>query len=224
MSKPIRAGEDLLSGVAPLGAGRGRPRLLVRDEALAVAMKVINEEGLASLTLRRLAKELGVGSATVHTTFGGKEQLLQALADTVFAELPDPDTLQADDPFHALVDYIVAVHRMLVEHPAIAQLTVIRRMNNRALFRAHETIFELLGELDVHGQDAYDAYDALTNYVFGFSLNRISRQEFDRHETIAALPAEQFPALKQIAPLFEQRAPEEQLRANLHRLLAAYLP
>jgi len=187
-------------------------------------MKVINEEGLGSLTLRRLAKELGVGSATVHNAFGGKEQLLQALADAVFAELPDPDSLQADDAFEALVDYIVAVHRMLVGHPAIAQLTVIRRMHNHALFRAHETIFELLEELDVHGQDAYDAYDALTNYVFGFSLNRISRQDFDRLEIVAALPADQFPALKEIAPLFDRRDPEEQLRTNLRRLLLAYLP
>ena len=222
MSKPIRTGDDLLAGVGSLGGARGRPRALIQDEALQVALKLVNDEGLGALTLRRLATELGVGTATVHNTFGGKEQLLQALADTVFAQLPDADDLAQENPADALVEFLVEVMRMLVGQPAIAQLTVIRRMHNRALFRAHETIFELLHELDVDGQDAYDAYDVLTNYVFGYSLNRISRQEFDRHELIAGLPSDRFPAVKRIAPLFDQRTPEDQLRTGVRRILSAF--
>lgn len=169
--------------------------------------------------MRRLAGELGAGTATVHNTFGGKEQLLQAQADTVFAQLPDADDLTTGNPADALVEFLVEVMRMLVGQPAIAQLTVIRRMHNRALFRAHETIFKLLRELDVDGQDAYDA---LTNYVSGYSLNRISRQDFYRHELIAALPADEFPSVRKIGALFDQRTPEDQLRTAVRRILAAF--
>jgi len=224
MSKPIQSGPDLLSGVESLGDVRGRPRALVPAEALKVALELVNEEGLGALTLRRLATELGVGTATVHHTFGGKEQLLQALADTVFAELPDVESLVAPNEVEAMVEYFADVHLMLVSRPAIAQLSVIRRMHNPALFRAQETVLELLRKLNVDGQDAYDAYDALTNYVFGFSLNRISRQDFDRHQLVAGLPVQQYPALKRIAPFFDKRGPEDQLRVGVRRILQAFLP
>jgi AcrR family transcriptional regulator len=222
VAQPIRSGDDLLAGVESLGSIRGRPRALIRDEALKVALELINREGLAALTLRRLATELGVGSATVHSTFGGKEPLLQALADTVFAVLPDTENLTADKPEDALIQYLTAAHRMLVSQPAIAQLTVIRRMHNRNLFRAQETILELLRECGLDGQIAWDAYDALTNYLFGFSLNRISRQDFDRRQVISELPAEEFPAVRSIGPYFDQREPEQQLQACLRGILAGF--
>jgi AcrR family transcriptional regulator len=212
----------VLSGVKPLGGGRGRPRSLDRDLALRVALDVLNADGLGALTLRRLATELGVGIATVHNGFGGKEQLLQALADTVFATLPDTDTLTADRPDDALVEYLTVVYRMLVGHPAIAQLSVLRRMHNPNFFRAQETVLELLCECGLDGQDAWDAYDTLTNFVFGYSLNRVSRQDFDRREAIANLPPDRHPLVQRIGPLFDTREPEAQLQTSIRRILRAH--
>jgi AcrR family transcriptional regulator len=221
VTNPLRSRDDVLSGVGSLG-GRGRPRALDREQALRAAMTVLDADGLGALTLRRLATDLGVGIATVHNTVGGKEALLQALADTVFATLPDADTLTAERPTDALVDYFTEVYRMLVGNPAIAQLTVLRRMRNPSYFRAQETVLELLCECGLDDQDAWDAYDNLTNYVFGYSLNHISRQDFDRHEAIADLPREQYPTVRRISPLFDTRTAEEQLQVCLRRILDAY--
>jgi AcrR family transcriptional regulator len=198
--------------------------MLNQDEVLKVALEVVNAEGLSALTMRRLAKELGVGNTTVHSAFGGKEALLQALANHVLADLPDVDDLHADKPEEALVDFMLAVHRLLISQPAIAQLTVIRRMHNRSFFRAQETVLELLREYGLDDGEAYDAYDALTNYFFGFTLNRISRQDFDRNAMIASLPRDEFPAVHAIGPLFTRRTPEEQLAEGIRRFLHVYRP
>jgi AcrR family transcriptional regulator len=61
----------------------GRPREailsrnLIRDQALAI----IDEEGLASLTMRRLAARLGVQAASLYAHFPNKEAVLDAIAD-----------------------------------------------------------------------------------------------------------------------------------------------
>jgi AcrR family transcriptional regulator len=69
----------------------GRPREailsrnLIRDQALAI----IDEEGLASLTMRRLAARLGVQAASLCAHFPNKEAVLDAIAERL-AKRIDP--------------------------------------------------------------------------------------------------------------------------------------
>ena len=67
----------------------------VRD-AVATAMRLLDEDGLDRLTVRRLATELGVKAPALYWHFASKRALLDHLADVlvtpVLAELPDPDT------------------------------------------------------------------------------------------------------------------------------------
>ena len=57
-----------------------------RDMVLRAALERLNQDGLEQLTLRRLGIDLNVQAATIYWHFKSKEDLLDEMATTVFAE------------------------------------------------------------------------------------------------------------------------------------------
>ena len=72
----------------------GRPRKHTRAEVLAVAESLLREHGADAVSMRRIGDELGIAAMSVYTSFGSKQELLDALvADTLerHGVAPDPD-------------------------------------------------------------------------------------------------------------------------------------
>jgi len=59
---------------------------LTRDEVVATAVKLLDEVGLAGLTLRRLAKALGISAPTLYWHVKDKRELLDLMADHMITE------------------------------------------------------------------------------------------------------------------------------------------
>lgn len=59
---------------------------LTRDEVVATAVRLLDEVGLAGLTLRRLAKELGISAPTLYWHVRDKRELLDLMAERMIAE------------------------------------------------------------------------------------------------------------------------------------------
>lgn len=87
-----------------------------RDKILASAMRVFAEEGLDA-HLERIAKDAGVGSATLYRNFPTREALVEAVYRNEVVQLCDavPGLLAAHPPWEALhawtrlfLDYITA--------------------------------------------------------------------------------------------------------------------
>ena len=57
-----------------------------RDMVTRAGLKLLNEDGLEQLTLRRLGVELNVQAATIYWHFKSKEELLDEMATTVLAD------------------------------------------------------------------------------------------------------------------------------------------
>ena len=66
---------------------RGRRRLALRETILAAARSIVRTEGLASLTMRRIADEIDYAPASLYTHFASREALLAALCLDGFREL-----------------------------------------------------------------------------------------------------------------------------------------
>ena len=66
---------------------------LSRDRIMRGALAVADAGGLAALTIRSLAKELGVKPMAVYHYVANKDEILDGLVDLVFSEieLPSPD-------------------------------------------------------------------------------------------------------------------------------------
>jgi AcrR family transcriptional regulator len=81
---------ELLWG-APERTRRGpRPRFTV-DQVVAAATAIADAEGLAALSMRRVAERLGVTAMSLYTYVPGKAELLDLMFDRVCGETAKPD-------------------------------------------------------------------------------------------------------------------------------------
>ena len=78
---------------APDRPSRRRRELISRDAIVTAAVQLLDREGLAALSMRRLAEELGTGAASLYWHVGSKDGLLDLVFDHVIGEgkVPDPD-------------------------------------------------------------------------------------------------------------------------------------
>jgi AcrR family transcriptional regulator len=67
-----------------------KPGLSV-ERIVRAAIGVADAEGLAALSMRRVAAELGVGTMSLYTYVPGKAELLDVMLDTVLGEVAMPD-------------------------------------------------------------------------------------------------------------------------------------
>src|SRR4051812_25854155 len=60
------------------------------ERTLQVALVIADAEGLEAVTMRRLARELGVEAASLYHYVNGKDQILDGLVEVVAAEIEPP--------------------------------------------------------------------------------------------------------------------------------------
>jgi AcrR family transcriptional regulator len=103
----------------------GRPK--EHDERTAVALldaaeRTVETEGVASLSVRRVAAEVGTSVRAVYSVFGSKAALVVALGTRAFDWLASTmdDLPITEDPVADLVEAGTSVfRRFVVEHPAL---------------------------------------------------------------------------------------------------------
>jgi DNA-binding transcriptional regulator YhcF (GntR family) len=92
--------EDLVEALPGVGTVvgtrtvRARPpqpsRELNRDDVVRMAIAIADAEGLAALSMRRIAAELGVSTMALYRYVGGKEALVLRMVDTAIGAFPFP--------------------------------------------------------------------------------------------------------------------------------------
>jgi AcrR family transcriptional regulator len=93
---------------------------LDRDSVLRAGLALADESGLGAVTLRRLADQVGVTPMALYRHVAGKGDLLDGMADLLYAELevPEPEA----DWWPELAALAHSVRRVLLAHPAAAPL------------------------------------------------------------------------------------------------------
>ncbi len=117
----------------------GRPR--VHDDStaaalLAAAERILDDEGIEALSLRRLAESAGTTTRAVYSLFRSKDGLIVALAQRAFELLQAAiEELPASaDPAADLVDAGVNVFRpFALEHSSLFRLAVQQTLAPREL-------------------------------------------------------------------------------------------
>src|SRR6187402_3882828 len=73
------------------GTKRARPRIpLTRELVLQTALRLADQGGLESLSMRKLGQELGVEAMAVYYHFANKDEVLDGIVDLVWAEIEVP--------------------------------------------------------------------------------------------------------------------------------------
>ncbi|MBK3568724.1 MULTISPECIES: TetR/AcrR family transcriptional regulator [unclassified Streptomyces] len=98
---------------------RPRKPLLSTDRIVETARMLVDSEGLAAVSTRRLAAELGVSGPSLYNHFRTKDQILEAVADSVSAQVDLSMFEDGRDWRTALHDWAVSYRSALRDHPNI---------------------------------------------------------------------------------------------------------
>ena len=116
-------------------AVHGKPlRPLSADRIVKAAFAIADRDGLPALSMRRVAKELGCNAMSLYEHITNKEELLDLVADSALAELPEIDP--AAEWCTAITELMTALHSLLVRYPAVAHIIVQRRLSGRLRWNA----------------------------------------------------------------------------------------
>lgn len=167
---------------------------LSAERIVEAAVHVADRGGLIKVSMRNVAKRLGVEAMSLYHHVAGKEALLDALADWVFTLIELP---LAGDPWRsAMAARAASARQALRQHPWALGLIESRRAPGPALLRHHEAVLGSLRNCGFSVELAAHAFSAIDAYVYGFVLTELSLP-FDAGES-----AEEF--VGEIAPKLEQ--------------------
>lgn len=105
----------------PMSRLREERRALNRHDLVRRATAILDDYGIADLTMRRLARELDIAPSALYWHFANKQQLLGAVADHVLAPLAESD--RRDAPWQERIDFLCSALRdALLSHKDGAEL------------------------------------------------------------------------------------------------------
>jgi AcrR family transcriptional regulator len=152
------------------GSGRGgQPSGLDRDRITEVSVRLLDAEGLAKFSMRRLAVELNVTAMSVYWYVDTKDDLLELALDAACAELRLPDPDAQDEDWRDQLRTLAGEYRaLLVRHPWASPLTGVYLNigpHAQAFSIAVQRVIRRTG-LPMRGQSG--AIGAVFQFVYGF--------------------------------------------------------
>ncbi|GAA3130238.1 TetR/AcrR family transcriptional regulator C-terminal domain-containing protein [Planomonospora alba] len=152
---------------------RRAPRTsLSRERVLEAAVRVADEKGIASVTMRKVAERLGVEAMSLYHHVAGKEEILDGIVDLVFEEIEPPSP--GADWKTAMRRRAASARRALARHPWALGLMESRRNPGPATLRHHDAVIGSLRAAGFSIGMAAHAYSAIDSYVYGFVLQEAS--------------------------------------------------
>ena len=204
--------------------GRSAPRPgLDRDRIVAAAVAIVDAEGGGSLSLRRLADDLGVTPMSLYWHVADKAELLELVGHAILAEieLPEPRGTWTEQ----LRDVHRAMFTVLLQHRNAADIVAGRARFGPAGLAVFERILEILLGAGLTPEAAFDAYMTLYQFFLGFvtTVNRdpaFLEGQRQGWAYMLTLPEDRFPAIRTVTPVIGRRPPDEMLELGLDAVIA----
>jgi AcrR family transcriptional regulator len=151
------------------------PRIpLSRERVLRAAVKVADERGLESLTMRRLAEELGSEAMSLYYHVANKEDVLDGVVDLMAGEINDVvDRIDVPskgaDWKKAVRQRILSAREILLRHPWAPRVFETRTAMSMAVVRYHDRLVGLMRDGGFSNDLAHHALHALGSRALGFT-------------------------------------------------------
>jgi AcrR family transcriptional regulator len=142
-----------------------------RERIVHAAIQVADTEGLAALSMRRIARDLGVATMSLYRYVAGKEELVLHMADSAFGEerLPSPPPAG----WRARLECTARLQwRLCQRHPWVAQITSMTRPQLVPSAMAHtEGVLAALEDVGLDARTRLHAATCLAAYVRGLGVD-----------------------------------------------------
>jgi AcrR family transcriptional regulator len=177
-------------------------RPLTRDRVLRAAMKLADAGGFESLSMRNVAKELGVEAMSLYNHVASKDDLIDGMVDVVFGEIEVPD---GGDWKEATRQRAASVREALSRHRWANGLMESRMNPGPANLRHHDATMGCLREAGFDFRDAVHAASVLDAYIYGFALQETSLpfDTAEEHQQVIETKQRQVPDMSEYPYLVE---------------------
>jgi TetR/AcrR family tetracycline transcriptional repressor len=218
--------------MVPVGRESTTDRRRLTPEAVVErALSLADSGGLGAVTIRRLARDLGVTPMALYWHFRNKDELLEAMMGRVFAEvdLTLDESATWLEQFRALMGSLSGVLRA---HPGLAVLFATRTNSSQSSLRMTEVALDTLSRGGFSPTEATQvarhSLSTVVNLVAGepgFIAPDDSEGLLDARRRarvfLEALPPERYPRLVEAAaPLSAREDPDAYYEFGLELLLA----
>ncbi|MFD0366081.1 TetR/AcrR family transcriptional regulator C-terminal domain-containing protein [Nocardia sp. GCM10030253] len=178
---------------------------LSRDRVLRTAVQLADENGLESLSMRKLAQALGVEAMSLYNHVANKDDLLDGIVDLVVAEIEIPEI--GGDWQSAMRGRATSAHETLRRHPWATGLIGSRINVGPAMLRYIDATVGCLVAAGFSYQQADRAWNAMDSHIYGFTLQELNFPLLPDEYASAAqqflpmIPAESHPHMNTLARL-----------------------
>jgi AcrR family transcriptional regulator len=193
---------------------------LTREHIVAVAIDLLDADGLEGLNMRALGKRLDSAATAVYWHVGSKDNLIVLAGDQVWSEITLPD-LDLIDWRTAGTAMATDLHAMLIRHPWLLQAFGSFLMFGPGKARHDDHLLAIFEEAGFTGAQADQAAATVFTFVLGNALGPAANASLARKmgrdggDSEAAM-RDTMDEASQIAAQFPR------LRARLHTRKAHY--
>jgi AcrR family transcriptional regulator len=207
----------------------GRPAKFSREQLQAVALEIVDAQGLGGLSMRSLATRLGTGPMTLYNHIADRADLDVLVVDGVMAKAELPRE-PVDDWREELEAVATAVWIAVRAHPEAIPLILTRRSRSAAVLDVAEALLGALARGGRSGVDLLIAFRAVSAFIVGFAQAELAGPLAAAADEAAAaviarvraLSLDRYPHLIDIAGVAQDSSPQTEFRAALRELIAGF--
>ena len=178
---------------------RSRPAKapLSREVIVDTALRLLKKDGLAGLSMRKVAAALDTGAASLYVYVKDLDELHALMLDRAIGKVTFADTGNWRVQLKAL---LMGYFQTLYKHPGLAQLALATVPSGRNAMRVMEQLLGLMAQGGITERNASWAVDLLLLYVTAIaaeqSLRTNQKQVLERlAEAMDSLSADEFPLM-----------------------------
>ena len=149
---------------------------LTKDQVFRAAVRVADKGGIAALTMRRLAEELGVEAMSLYHHVADKDEVLAGMVDVVVSEISTREAETGTLPGGAGRNWktavrhtILAAREVLLGHPWAPSVIESRTTMSPTVMRYYDSLIRLLREGGLSVSLVHHAMHALGSRALGFT-------------------------------------------------------
>jgi AcrR family transcriptional regulator len=175
-----------IAGLGSTGAER-RPQL-TRERVVAAGIELADRDGIESISMRRLAQELGVEAMSLYTHVRNKDDLLDGMVDAVIGKIPT--SADGADWKASLRQMVLAARGVVLTHPWAPRPIASRTTLGPAMMRYANTVIGVLRQGGFTTAQAHHAVHILGSRALGFTQELFDDSGELEPETAAGLASE----------------------------------
>lgn len=175
---------------------------LSRERILLAAIRLADEGGIESLSMRKLAQDLGVQAMSLYNHVANKDDMIDGIVDLVVGEIEVPDL--GVDWKTAMRRRAISAHEVILRHPW-ATMPIVSRINvGPAMLRYIDATLGCLWEAGFSVEMVDRAWNEIDSHIYGFTLQElnfpIKTTEYVNaaQEYIPNIPADKYPYMNRL--------------------------